>query len=211
MSLFTILLGGDLVATSRVKQQIKDSYIIAADSGIEHCNALNVKPKLWIGDFDSCGDQAKKDYSDLEVIEHSCNKDKSDGELAVDVALQGGAKKIIFCGAFGGKRLDHSVAHIAMGLKLATQNIEVLLTSGVNEAIGLVEKTRLKPDWEPNTCFSIVGFSDLEGLIIHGAKWPLEGKVNIPLGSTHTLSNIVERELQIEISSGRAIVLAKIG
>ncbi len=210
MALFTILLGGDLYVTQRLKQQIAASYVIAADSGIRHAVSLNIKPDLWVGDFDSCTISDKNDYSDLSIIEYNIDKDKSDGELAIDIALQKGATKIILCGAFGGSRFDHSLAHIAIAIKLASKNIEVILTTGTDEAIPLVERVSIKPDWPQNTCFSVIAFSDLMGLVVKGAKWQLAGDTIISSGSTHTLSNIVDGQLQIELSSGRAIVLAKI-
>lgn len=210
MALFTILLGGDLYVTERLKRQVSDSYVIAADSGIRHAVNLNIKPDLWVGDFDSCTIKHKDLYSDISIIEYNTNKDKTDGELAIDIALQKGATKIVLCGAFGGARIDHSLAHIAMAIKLASQNIKVILTTGVDEAIALVERVAIKPDWLKNTCFSIIAFSDLKGLVIKGAKWQLAGDTVISSGSTHALSNIVDEQLEIELSSGRAIVLAKI-
>lgn len=80
----------------------------------------------------------------------------------------------------------------------------------MDEAIALVERVAIKPDWLKNTCFSIIAFSDLKGLVIKGAKWQLAGDTVISSGSTHALSNIVDEQLEIELSSGRAIVLAKI-
>ena len=53
MSTFVILLGGDLVVTERLRQQIAGARILAADGGIRHAAALGVDPELWLGDFDS--------------------------------------------------------------------------------------------------------------------------------------------------------------
>lgn len=210
MGLFTILLGGDVKPTERLKKQVANSYVIAADSGISHAKKLNIQPNIWVGDFDSCRLSDKNEYKELETIEYNTNKDKTDGQLAIETAIERGATKLILCGAFGGDRFDHSLAHIAMALKLANQNIEVILTTGTDEALFLVANKVATPDWEKDICFSIIAFSALEGLKIKNAKWELDGTTPIPFGSTHTISNIVTGQLQIELSSGQGMVVTKI-
>lgn len=74
----------------------------------------------------------------------------------------------------------------------------------------LINNKIIEPQWENNTCFSIIAFSELEGLKIKGAKWNLDGTIAIPFASTHTMSNIVTENLQLELSSGQGMVVAKI-
>ena len=55
--------------------------------------------------------------------------------------------------------------------------------------------------------FSVLGFSDIAGLSIAGAKWPLDA-VQVPFGSSLTISNEVRGALEITLGSGRALLLA---
>ena len=50
---FTLLLGGSLTVTDRLRALTNGSRVIAADSGMRHAADLGVTPELWVGDFDS--------------------------------------------------------------------------------------------------------------------------------------------------------------
>jgi thiamine pyrophosphokinase len=55
--------------------------------------------------------------------------------------------------------------------------------------------------------FSILGYSHLSGVTVMGAKWPLDN-VEVPFGTSLTLSNEVSGDLRISIGVGRAMLLA---
>ena len=50
---FTLLLGGSLAVTDRLRALTEGSRVIAADSGMRHAVDIGVTPELWVGDFDS--------------------------------------------------------------------------------------------------------------------------------------------------------------
>ncbi len=62
-------------------------------------------------------------------------------------------------------------------------------------------------DYADGTLFSILGFSDLAGLTVTGAKWPLN-QVEVAFGSSLTISNEVKGRLDIALGHGRALLLA---
>jgi thiamine pyrophosphokinase len=62
-------------------------------------------------------------------------------------------------------------------------------------------------DYAPGTTFSILGFSELRGLTVEGAKWPLDDVV-VPFGSSLTISNVVKSELVVRLREGRALLVA---
>ncbi|MBN9551216.1 MAG: thiamine diphosphokinase, partial [Alphaproteobacteria bacterium] len=62
-------------------------------------------------------------------------------------------------------------------------------------------------DYADGTLFSVLGFSDLSGLTVTGAKWPLD-RVEVAFGSSLTISNEVEGRLGIALERGRALLLA---
>src|SRR5262245_49522689 len=106
MSRFTILLGGDLVRTPYLDAQVAGSLVIAADSGIRHAAALGLVPELWVGDFDSVPKRMANAYPNVRREVFPTEKDKTDGELAIDTALALGAASLVLAGAFGGPRAD---------------------------------------------------------------------------------------------------------
>ncbi|ENN90304.1 thiamine diphosphokinase [Bartonella bovis] len=208
MTTFTILLNGDICITDRLLNQIRKSRVIAADGGIRHAAALNVVPELWLGDFDSCDQILLHAYGDIPREVFPADKDATDGALACQRALREGAKRLILCGAFGGDRSDHSLSHMMQAIAMEEQGISVLLTSGREEGWPIVSKS-FSCDLPDGCLFSIIGFSDLQGLTMSGVQWPLLDQ-NVPFGSSLTLSNRVCGIFYCHLYYGKAIILASI-
>jgi thiamine pyrophosphokinase len=206
MGTFTILLGGDLIRTPRLDRQLEGSRVIAADGGIGHARMLGLVPELWVGDFDSVPANLPDDLAAVPRQVFPPEKDKTDGELAISAALESGATSLVLAGVFGGKRADHAFLHLALGLRLAEGGMDVLLTSGAQEGIPLLPGMA-GFDYADGTLFSVLGFSDLSGLSVSGAKWPLD-QVEVAFGSSLTISNEVKGRLEIALGSGRALLLA---
>ena len=206
MSRFIILLGGKLVRTPRLDAQMAGARVIAADAGICHAATLGVVPELWVGDFDSAPTDLPSELADVPQLRFETDKDKTDGELAVAEALSRGATSLVLAGAFGGPRADHAFLHAAMAIRRAKEGLSVLVTSGTQEGSPLLPGSR-DFDFEDGTLFSILGFSHLSGLTVIGAKWPLDS-VEVPFGSSLTLSNEVRGDLRISLAVGRAMLLA---
>ncbi|MER9642061.1 thiamine diphosphokinase [Mesorhizobium sp. M0239] len=211
MSTFTILLGGDLIRTPRLDRQAEGSRVIAADAGIGHARLLGLVPELWVGDFDSVPAELPDDLASVPRRTFPAEKDQTDGELAIAAALERGATRLVLAGAFGGKRADHAFLHLALALRLAEAGTDVLLTSGAQEGIPLLRGTA-GFDYADGTLFSVLGFSELAGLTVTGAKWPLN-HVKVVFGSSLTISNEVKSDktggrLEIALGHGRAMLLA---
>jgi thiamine pyrophosphokinase len=206
MSRFTILLGGDLTVTPRLLEQVADTHVVAADSGLLHADPLKIVPELWVGDFDSTEPDWLDAYDGIERMVYSPDKDHTDGEIAVGEALSRGATSLVLAGAFGGPRADHAFLHMALGVQLAERGVSVLLTSGAQEG-SVLPHDRAGYDYPPGTMFSILGFSELRGLTVEGAKWPLDDVV-VPFGSSLTISNVVKDGLVVRLREGRALLVA---
>lgn len=206
MSLFVILLGGELVATPRLMAQIAGARAIAADSGIVHAAALGMTPELWLGDFDSADEALFARYENVPRRTYPEDKAMTDGELAIAAALESGAGAFIFAGAFGGPRTDHGFLNMSAAISVAETGLPVMLTSGRQEGVPLVHGSN-SFDYPAGTLFSVLPFTDLQGLTIRGAKWPLVEE-NVPFGSSLTMSNIVTGALEIHLDAGRALLLA---
>jgi thiamine pyrophosphokinase len=205
MSVFVVHLGGRLVVTDRLRHQIRGARHIAADSGIAHCKSLGVVPELWVGDFDSASTALAHEYSSVEKLEFEVAKAKTDGELAVEAALQRGATRIVMVGGFGG-RTDHVFGNLALMLALAESGIQIMMTSGDEEAWPLSRKMQTF-DLPNGTIFSVIAFEELDGLSLKGVRWPLEN-TNIEFGSSLTLSNEVAGTLSASVKAGRASIIA---
>lgn len=207
MTRFAILLGGDLVVTPRLSRQLAGARLIAADSGMRHAAALGLTPELWTGDFNSVEEGLRAFHADIPMEIFPPEKDQTDGEIAVEAALKRGATELVLVGAFGGERADHAYLHLAAAVRLAGEGVSCVLTSGVQEGVPLVPG-EMSFDYEDGTLFSVLAFSDLAGLTLSGAKWPLQDRF-VPFGSSLTLSNEVRGGLTVRLSQGRALLVAR--
>ena len=107
-------------------------------------------------------------------------------------------------GGLGGQ-LDHVLAHAGFLLALSKRGIEVMMTSGTEEAYGLTHELELL-NLDAGTRLSVMPFTDLMGLSITGVKWPLANQL-VRLGTAHTLANVVTGDVKISLTSGNALVV----
>ncbi|MCL1903185.1 MAG: thiamine diphosphokinase [Oscillospiraceae bacterium] len=174
-------------------------YVIAADGGIDN---LQCKADLLIGDFDS----AKALPADVEQIRFPKEKDQSDLELAVAEAIKRGFNCFYIYGALG-KRLDHSLASIAVLTALSQRGCTGYLL-GTNEIITAVTNSSvtLKPQFNSLVSVFPAG-NNASGVSLKGVKYPLENAV-LTNGSTLGLSNeIVGDAAFIEVQNGTLIIV----
>ncbi|EKF42060.1 thiamine pyrophosphokinase [Nitratireductor indicus C115] len=207
MSRFTLLLGGDLVRTRALDAAIAQTRVIAVDSGMMHASALGLEPELWVGDFDSVDDALLTSHDRVPRRVYPPEKDKTDGELAIAIAVEAGASSLLLAGAFGGERPDHMFLHFTQALALCNEGLDVTLTSGTQEGIPLSLGRRHVFEYPQGMMFSILAFSELSGLTVENAKWPLDA-VEVPFGSSLTLSNVVDGQLAVTLERGRALLVA---
>ena len=94
----------------------KDDYMIAADGGLRHLEAIGLAPNAILGDFDSLG------YTPENATVFPVEKDDTDAMLAVRQALALGFSEIHLYGGLDGKRLDHTIANLQTLQFLADHN-----------------------------------------------------------------------------------------
>ncbi|WP_416358049.1 thiamine diphosphokinase [Aureimonas phyllosphaerae] len=202
MSRFTILLAGPIHASARLLAEVRGTRTIAADAGIAHAATLALSPELWVGDFDS---HEGEDPVDVPRHEWPRDKDRTDGEIAISEAFERGASSVLLVGAFGG-RTDHVFSHLVVALRESAAGRPVTMFDGREWAFPLAAGRQAFAS-EPGAQFSILKFSDLRGLTIEGARFPLD-RADIAFSSILTQSNeAIGREVTIDLADGRAVFL----
>lgn len=179
--------------------------MIAADAGIRHAEALELHPELWVGDFDSERDRAAG--RGVPRLGFSPDKAETDGEIAIRIAAERGAGELLLVGAFGG-RTDHAFAHLVLALREAEAGRRVEMLDGRERAYPLVPGVPLDAEAAPGAPFSILRFTDVEGLTIGNARYPLQD-VSLPFRSILTQSNEALGPVRVFLRSGRAILVVQ--
>ncbi len=204
-----ILSGGEPLATDREILLPDDAYVIAADSGLHHAADLDIGVNLVIGDMDSVDPRVLATAVDrgsrAEI--HPANKDRTDLELAIDAALDTGARKLFIVGAHTG-RLDHLLG--AMGLFGATapRVDEIVWTDGLTEIFGCVPGHPTIVNGRVGDGLSLVPASDdVSGVNTEGLRWRLLDEA-LPAGSTRGISNVIETTpATVSVESGTLLIV----
>ena len=204
---FAILLGGALEIDDRVRALVKGARVIAADGGIAHARTLEITPELWVGDFDSTSHELTEVFAATPRLPFPAEKNFTDGELAIEQAIDRGARRLVLVGAFGGERTDHALSHLLQAVTLAERGLDVVLTSGFEEAVPLLPGS-LDLDLPTGSLFSVIAFTALTGLSLTGVKYPLDA-ADIAFGASRTISNVAEGRMTASLLSGRALVVAR--
>ncbi len=100
-------------------KRLKSCTTVAADGGVRFFKKNNLKPDILIGDFDSAPKLSVEYLKEIEVIRYPSRKDKTDSQLALELAMERGAKDIEICGAVSDSEIDHSLANIFLLILVA--------------------------------------------------------------------------------------------
>ncbi len=112
-----IFAGGVLRPGKAVDAAIAQAdYVIAADGGAATALSYGCTPSIVVGDFDSLDPTLHEQLREqgIHLIQAAIEKNETDTELAVQVAIEQGASAITLLGALGGARFDHTMANILL-------------------------------------------------------------------------------------------------
>ena len=90
--------------------------LLAADRGLDFFRETGLTPDIADGDFDSLSKEGKaylESLSGTEIVKLNPEKDDTDTQSTLDLAIEKGAKNILILGATGG-RLDHFIGNMGL-------------------------------------------------------------------------------------------------
>ena len=177
-------------------------FVIAADGGLRHLEALGVVPDLVVGDFDSLGRVPEGG----NIIRHPVEKDDTDMMLAVRTGLARGCRKFVLYGGFGG-RPDHTYANYQTLCYLADHGAVGWLTGGGYVATALRNGTL----HFPASCTGIVSVfcagGDARGVTLQGLYYPLDNATltsAFPLGVSNQFTGV---PASVRVEEGTLLVM----
>ena len=194
-----IYTGGSIYPQNITEHPKGECLTIAADSGYNNAQLLGEAVDILLGDFDSLGE--KNIPKSVEVLKVPAEKDFTDTQLAVQYAIDKGAKEIYVIGGLDG-RLDHTMSNIAILRDLADKNIHAVITDG-NNRIRYVRATSTLLAKSHFKYVSLLADGEkVKGVSVEGCKYPLKNA---------TLTNKYQYAVSNEITGNCALVSVKKG
>ena len=160
--------GADINNYDYVRSRLcADDYIVFCDSGLKHLDALQVRPGLIVGDFDSHDNP----NLDVETIVLPCEKDDTDTAFAVKEAIKRGFDDFLLIGVVGA-RLDHTLGNVSILLYLDSIGKKGIIIDDYSE----MEIVSNEPAYieDSYAFFSLLNvFGTAKGITIENAKYLL--------------------------------------
>ena len=178
-----------------------EDFVIAADGGLRHTQALGVVPDLVLGDFDSLG------YVPEGAEQHPVEKDDTDAMLAARRGLEKGCDQFLFYGGLEGARLDHTVANFQTLQFLADRGAKGCFV-GQTQIVTVVKDRMLRFPPHATGLFSVFCMGcDARCVSIRGAKYTLTNgtlTAGFPLGVSNQFT---DRQAAISVKDGSLLVI----
>ncbi len=176
-------------------------YVIAADGGLRHTDALGLHPDAILGDFDSLG------YVPDDASVFPVEKDDTDAMLAIRRGLQLGFREFLLYGSLDGPRLDHTVANFQALQYLCEHNAWGYLT-GSTQIATVVQNGSLH---FPAGCSGILSVFCLgpaaTGVTLEGLYYPLKDATLTPGFPLGVSNHFTQSAASIDVKCGSLLVL----
>ena len=165
-----IYTGGTVRIESITEHPKADDLCIAADQGYHTAKALGERIDLLLGDFDSIGSVPGDEGMEIQRV--PAEKDYTDTQLAVEIAIDRGAEEIIIIGGLSG-RLDHTLSTLAILEDLNARGVYCTVTDGQNR-VRYMKSTSTLIARSPYKYLSLIAADEVvKGVDIEGCKYPL--------------------------------------
>ena len=198
-----IIGGAEIQAYAYIRSCLReDDFLVFCDSGLRHMEALEAKPDLIVGDFDShCNP-----HLDVETIVLPHEKDDTDTMYAVKEMVKRGCDEFLLLGVIGA-RLDHTLGNVAILLYLDSLGKRASILDDYSE-MEIVSRKPVQID-ERYEFFSLLNISGIaKGIDIENAKYPLRDATVTRAGMITISNEAAANEIvTVEIRDGRALVV----
>ena len=201
-----IVLGGELELQflKQLYEETRPDMVIAADGGLTYVREAGLPCSCGLGDFDTISAevvQKIRQEGSTELVVFPPEKDQTDAELALELAINKGAERVWIAGACGG-RLDHMIGNLGLLKKALDQRIPCVIADPQNR-ISLIDSRETFMPEEEWKYISFLPYTDeVSGITLQGFRYPLQNAV-FKRGSTLGVSNeITDSPAVVTLTSG---------
>lgn len=165
-----IFTGGDILPENITEHPTGDDLCIAADSGYKNAKLLGERVDIFIGDRDSYSEDLP---SGIEIIALKPEKDLTDTQAAVEVALERGADDIVIVGGLSG-RLDHTMSNLGILADAKERGFYACAVDGANR-VRYIKNDSILIARSGYRYLSLICVGDIaKGVEAQGVKYPLK-------------------------------------
>lgn len=181
---------------------------IAADGGAANARKhLALAPHVLIGDFDSVDETTRAwcEQAHAELIQHPREKNETDLELAIDLAIARGATDLTILGALGG-RFDQMLANTFLLVEPARAHIAARIVDSDFDAWLAWDHASISG--KIGETVSLIPITDrVDGIVTNGMRYPLQNET-LYLGSPRGVSNeLLVENASVSFTSGLLLVV----
>lgn len=175
--------------------------VICADGGLDVAERIDISPDFLIGDYDSTHLP-----EDRKVIRLPMEKDMTDSEAAIDLAVSKGARSITVLGGLGG-RFDHTMGNMGLLAKYCGKLDDLCFVDGYNRVF-MLPPGRYEIPKNSYYYMGLIAYGGpVKELTLEGVKYPLS-KHTLPIDTSLGVSNEIKGEsATITFTQGRLLVI----
>jgi len=189
------------------KREQKKPFYIAADGGALLLEKIGIRPDLIVGDLDSLSSDKLKEFrkSGINIKKHPRNKDKTDGELALDYCIKIEINFVQIIGLMGG-RFDQQLGNISLLEYAAYKNIKAVIEEP-HIKVGIV-KDEIAIKQQVGKVFSLIPRSEIvSGVSIRGCKYNVENEEFYRYLSRGISNKILSSRASVSLKEGSMIYI----
>lgn len=209
----TLIVSGGSVTKEFLNQILAQHHfddIIAVDKGMELFWKSEIKPNLILGDFDSAKPEVLRFFQEetkVPIMAYPPEKDETDTELALRIAIERNATKITLIGVTG-TRMDHSLGAIQLLGYGMERDVECFLLDEHNRIRLAWTDVKIAKSEQYGTYVSLIPFSPLvRKVTTKGMKYPLVAE-DLPCFIVRGVSNEIVDEIgEISFEEGLLLVI----
>jgi len=181
--------------------------VVAADGGLHLADVLGLPVDVVVGDMDSVAPArlAVAELAGATVVRHPADKDASDLELALAVAVAGGPDRVVVVGS-GSGRLDHLLGAVAVLASDRWSGVDVDAWLG-RSRVHVVRGRRTVLGVPGETLSLLAHGGPAVGVTTSGLAWALSD-ASLDPGSSLGISNVLLGEAaEVRVAAGCVVVV----
>jgi thiamine pyrophosphokinase len=203
-----IFLNGELKDHEWMRTWIEaGDFLVAVDGGLHHLRSLGIAPQLLIGDLDSVDSHDLEwiKSKEIEILKFPQEKDETDFELALKVAVERGFTIIRVIAALGG-RFDQALGNLFLLGSAEITGCDVTLDDGSQEIFLIKKHTEISG--AKGDVVSLLPYGQIvSGVRTFGLKYPLHRETLYPDRTRGISNEMIDNNASVDLEGGVLICI----